>query len=334
MNNFKVFKTVHFSEEWAKQITSMHHKEHNTTKGTYMYYNVVNMNYDPKHHFYILGVLDEQVIASCFVSTFEDYINEKYIELFDEFLLSSLIVDKDYQRMGYGTKFMDSIIKILKEENAIKIAAFGCENSRKLFENFGFIKDEKRKSFGSTIPGDDSDVYYELNLESNFYMVPINKDDLNFVSASMMREFHKHFKNTENLPFILLPNGPMYRCSLMNNESFDNASVKIVRCNKIAAGYAHMYYHDFDTEYGQSDHSVHLAFYLDEVYLYRSAVKVMVEEAIEFFKSHKQNNNIECIKVNLDKYSILMERYDFYKECLLELGFIQKDNALFIKNVE
>ena len=40
MNDFKVYKTIHFPDEWAEQITLMHHKQWNTNKGTYMYYNV------------------------------------------------------------------------------------------------------------------------------------------------------------------------------------------------------------------------------------------------------------------------------------------------------
>lgn len=333
MNDFKVFKTIHFSDEWANQITAMHHKEHNTIKGTYMYYNIVNMNYDPKHHFYILGLLDNKVIASCFVSTYENYDGEKYIEHFDEYLLSSLIVDKDYQKKGYGTKFMDSIIQILKEENVVKIAAFACDSSKKLFENFGFIKDENRKNFGTTVPGDETDVYYELTLESNFYMVPLNKDDAKFVSVSKMNVFRKYFEKIDNLPVMLFPNVMMYQNALINDDSYDNALVKIVRCNKMAVGYAHMYYHDFDTEFGESDHSVHLVLYLDENYLYKSAVKVIVDDAINFYNSHKEEHNIECIKVNLDKHSILMEHYDFYKDCLLELGFTTTDKVLFIKKV-
>ena len=110
MNNFQVYKTVHFPDEWAKQITAAHHKEHATTKGTYMYYNVFNMNQDPKHNFYILGVLDNDVIASCFVQTYLFYDKEERIDHFDEFLISYLIVDKDYQKQGYGTKFLNAVI--------------------------------------------------------------------------------------------------------------------------------------------------------------------------------------------------------------------------------
>ena len=88
---------------------------------------------------------------------------------------------------------MDSIIQILKEENVVKIAAFACDNSKKLFENFGFLKDENRKNFGTTVPGDETDVYYELTLESNFYMVHLNKDDVKFVSVSKMNVFRKYF---------------------------------------------------------------------------------------------------------------------------------------------
>ena len=80
MSDFRVYKTIHFKEEWANRITEMHHKQWNTTKGTYMYYDVLNMNYDPKHHFFILGLLDNNVIASCFVSTYEDYKNDEEVK--------------------------------------------------------------------------------------------------------------------------------------------------------------------------------------------------------------------------------------------------------------
>ena len=118
MNEFKVYKTIHFSNEQANQITTMHHKYYNTTQGTYMYYNVVEMNKDPKHNFYILGLLDDQVIASLFVDTYRDYENNQRINNYDEYLISSLMVDKDYQKKGYGTKLIEATIKILKEENA------------------------------------------------------------------------------------------------------------------------------------------------------------------------------------------------------------------------
>ena len=90
MSDFRVYKTIHFKEEWANRITEMHHKQWNTTKGTYMYYDVLNMNYDPKHHFFILGLLDNNVIASCFVSTYEDYKNDECIFLLKDFKKLSL----------------------------------------------------------------------------------------------------------------------------------------------------------------------------------------------------------------------------------------------------
>ena len=178
MKDFKVYKTIHFSDEWASQNTSMFHKEYNTTKGSYMYHYVCQMNRDPKHHFYILGTLDEKVIASCFVSTYIDYIGDECIENFDEYIISGLIVDKEYQKQGYGTSFIKSVITILKEENAIKIAAFACDKSKKLFENLGFVKNDNIKTFGMTVPGDDDSVYYELNIDSNFYLSTLNKDDV------------------------------------------------------------------------------------------------------------------------------------------------------------
>ena len=210
MNDFKVYKTIHFPDLWAEQITSMHHKQWNTNKGTYMYYNVRDMNLDSKHNFYILGLLNDKVIASCFVTTYKDYEAIEQIEKYDEYLISSLIVDKDYQKQGYGTSFIKSVITILKEENAIKVAAFACDSSKRLFEKLGFVKDESITSFGSIYPGDDDAVYYELNIESNFYLSKLNKDDVRFVSESMMKEFYKHynlryFEHFEVVLYYFLP---------------------------------------------------------------------------------------------------------------------------------
>ena len=78
-----------------------------------------------------------------------------------------------------------------EEENVIKVAAFACDNSKRLFEKLGFVKDKSITSFGSTYPGDDDSVYYELNLESNFYLSKLNKDDVRFISISMNNELYK-----------------------------------------------------------------------------------------------------------------------------------------------
>ena len=335
MNDFKVYKTIHFPDEWAAQNTVMFHKEYNTTKGSYMYHYVCQMNRDPKHHFYILGTLNDKVIASCFVSTYIDYLGDECIEIFDEYIISGLIVDKDYQKQGYGTSFVRSVITILKEENATKICAFACDKSKKLFENLGFVKNEDIKTFGMTVPGDDDSVYYELNIDSNFYLSTLNKDDVWIVSMSMNREYDKFYKYQENEPFILLPNTNTYANMINGFASKENALVKTVRCNKMAVGYAHIYYSDYDdVDPKYSEHSVSLEFYLDENYLFKSAIAKMVEEAIDFYKEKIVNHNLEHIKVCLNKYTILMRRYDFYKRYLLELGFEQKDKETFILKVE
>lgn len=334
MNDFKVYKTIHFPDEWAAQNTAMFHKEYNTTKGSYMYHYVCQMNRDPKHHFYILGILNDKVIASCFVSTYIDYLGDECIENFDEYIISGLIVDKDYQKQGYGTSFLRSVITILKEENAIKICAFACDKSKKLFENLGFVKNEDIKTFGMTVPGDDDSVYYELNIDSNFYLSTLNKDDVWIVSMSMNREYDEFYKHQENEPFILLPNTNTYANMINGFASKENALVKTVRCNKMAVGYAHIYYSDYDdVDPKYSEHSVSLEFYLDENYLFKGAIAKMVEETIDFYKEKIVNHNLKHIKVCLNKYTILMRRYDFYKRCLLELGFEQIDEEIFILKV-
>ena len=335
MNDFKVYKTIHFPNEWAAQNTAMFHKEYNTTKGSYMYHYVCQMNRDPKHHFYILGTFNDKVIASCFVSTYIDYLGDECIENFDEYIISGLIVDKDYQKQGYGTSFVRSVITILKEENATKICAFACDKSKKLFENLGFVKNEDIKTFGMTVPGDDDSVYYELNIDSNFYLSTLNKDDVWIVSMSMNKEYEKFYKHQEDEPFILLPNTNTYANMINGFASKENALVKTVRCNKMAVGYAHIYYTDYDdVDPKYSEHSVSLEFYLDENYLFKGAFVKMVDEATRFCKDKKENHNLEHIKVCLNKYTILMRRYDFYKRCLLELGFQQKDKETFILKVE
>ena len=333
MNDFKVYKTIHFSDEWAEQITLMHQKQWNTNKGTYMYYNVRYMNRDPKHNFYILGVLNDKVIASCFALSYKNYELDEPIEKNDEYLISDLIVDKDYQKQGYGTSFIQSAITILKEENAIKVAAFASDNSIGLFEKLGFVKNDSIKSFGSTYPADDDSVYYELNMESNFYLSKLNKDNVRFVSKSMMDEFYKHYKcrDDDKEPYVLLPNTSTYENTIIAYASKENALVKIVRCGKMTVGYAHFYYTDYDDANPKySEHSVSLEFYLDENYLFKSALIKMLDEAMRFYKEKKENHNLEYLKVCLNKYTILMRRYDFYKRCLLELGFEQKDDELFI----
>lgn len=333
MIDFKVYKTIHFPNEWADQITLIHQKQLKENKDTYMYYNVHYMNLDSKHNFYILGVLNDKIIASCFVSSYTNYEIVEPIEKNDEYLISSLIVDKDYRRQGYGTSFIKSVITILKEENAIKVAAFASNNSKRLFEKLGFIKDESITSFGSTYPEDDDAVYYELNLESNFYLSKLNKDDVRYVSISMNNEFYKYYKcrDDDAEPYLLLPSIDKYENTIMSYVTKENALVKIVKCGQMAVGYLHVYYTDFDdVDSKYSEHSVSLEFYLDENYLFKSAIEKMVEETINFYKEKRENHNLEHVKVCLNKYTILMRRYDFYKRCLVELGFEQKDQETFL----
>lgn len=333
MDEFRIYKTVHFSKEWEEQMIAMYQKQYLSEKFTFIYYNVVDMNNDPKHSFYILGVLNNKVIACCFVNTYSNYDKDEKIHRFDEYLISSLIVDKDYQRKGYGTKLIEATIKILKEENAIKVCAFAGDNSKRLFEKLEFVKDESIKSFGTIVPGEDTDVYYELNLESNFYLAPINEADCFIVGKSMSKQLLEHIDENSNIPLSLLPSASMYKQEILKNSTYDNSLVKVVRCNKMVAGYAYMYYQDYEITWNESHHYVTLSFYLKDEYLYISAVKVIVEEVIKFYKLNKEHHNIEYIKVVLNKWTIVMSKYDFYKRCLLDLGFEQKDNELFILNV-
>ncbi len=74
--------------------------------------------------------------------------------------------------------------------------------------------------------------------------------------------------------------------------------------------------------------------YHDENYQFKDGVKVIIDEVIQFFKQNKETHNIQYIKVELSKWTILMERYNFYNRCLLNLGFEQKDKELFILKVE
>ena len=53
------------------------------------------------------------------------------------------------------------------------------------------------------------------------------------------------------------------------------------------------------------------------------------EKDPEHYKEKRENHNLEQIKVCLNKYTILMRRYDFYKRCLLASGFEQKDKETF-----
>ena len=60
----------------------------------------------------------------------------------------------------------------------------------------------------------------------------------------------------------------------------------------------------------------------------------MVDETKNFYWDIKESHHIDYLKVCLNKYTILIRRYAFYKRCLLELGFEQKDKETFILKVE
>ena len=285
------------------------------------------MNLNPKTNFFVIGLLDDKVIARCFVSNYVSYDNK--IEKNDEFLISYLVVDPLYQKQGYGTKLIDYVITLLKELNAVKVAAFTCDESKKLFKNLGFIKKEEIKEFGSTVPEDDTDIYYELRLPHNFFLAGINEKDTLLIGRLMEKELDKY---ESRIPKVLLPHKFMYKDHILNLNSQENELCKFLRCGKMLVGYTYMFYEDYDTEYG-SDHSVHLSFFIDEDYLYESAIKVMVEEAESFLNLHKNDHHLEQIKVFLNEYTIIMKRYDFYKRCLLNLGFEESDKETFIKNV-
>ena len=66
----------------------------------------------------------------------------------------------------------------------------------------------------------------------------LNKDDVRFVSKSMMNEFYKYYKcrDDDAEPYILLPNISTYENTIMAYASKENALVKTVRCGKIAVG--------------------------------------------------------------------------------------------------
>lgn len=292
-----------------------------------MYWNSYYMNLNPKNNFFVLGLLDDKVIARCFVSS---YVNCNHtIEKKDEFLISYLVVDPLFQKQGYGTRLIDYVITMLKEMNAVKVVAFACNESKKLFEILGFIARPEIKEFGGSVPGDDSDIYYELSLPHNFFLAKINEKDALLVARLMTKELSKY---DSKIPTILMPHEYMYKDHILNWNKQENEACKLLRCGKMVVGYTYMFYEDYDTESG-SDHSVHLLFFIDEDYLYESAIKVMVEEAENFLKLHRNNHHLEHIKVFLNEYSIIMKRYDFYKSCLLNLGFKELDKETFIKNV-
>ena len=150
----------------------------------------------------------------------------------------------------------------------------------------------------------------------------------------MYNKLWEYVDENLNLPFNLLPTISMYKQEILKNATYDNALVKLVRCNKMVAGYTYMYYHDYDIPNKESHHYVSVSFYLKDDYLYQSAVKAIVDEAIQFFKLNQENHNIQYIKVVLNKWTIIMKNYNFYRRCLLKLGFKQIDNELFKLYVE
>lgn len=117
-----------------------------------------------KYYFYILWILKDKVISLCFISIYTNYLEDGCIENCDEYLISSLIVVKDYQKQWFRTNFIESVIRILIEENANKDCAFAHDKSRKLFEILDFLNDEKIKSFGINVPEDVNSVKYRLKL--------------------------------------------------------------------------------------------------------------------------------------------------------------------------
>ena len=66
--------------EFEKTLTASDICNYEEVSEADMYHYVCQMNRDPKHHFYILGTLNDKVIASCFVSTYIDYLGDECIE--------------------------------------------------------------------------------------------------------------------------------------------------------------------------------------------------------------------------------------------------------------
>ena len=284
------------------------------SRDNYFGIKVREVNYCNNDAFFIVGIYNNDVIASCFVSRHED--NPTY------FLISDFYVLKEHRNKGFGSRLIDSVISILEDHNAFKIGVFVAnEISEKVFTSYGFKKDESIKNFGRVIPGSNDDVYCELKLNIDISLEEINKDNARLAGLIMAKYTKKYAKE---VPGLLRPSLIMWRNHLMNLNSLDNELALVLNCGKIVVGYTYMFYEDYD-----DNHFVSLHIVLDENHLYEEAVKVVIEKAKEFFTDNKANHRLEKIKFFVNNYCVLMDQADFYRKALLNNGFISDDNEVY-----
>ncbi len=308
-NNFKVIKTNQLSRKWADEITELSVRTFKKP-GTYLYWDISHLNADDM--FCVVGLLDDKVIARCNVWKSNDYNNHFYIE--------KLIVDSDYQKMGYGTRLIDSTITIIKDLNASKIGVY-CENrySEKIFESLDFIRHPEIKSYmGIT---DDEAVFYELNLIPDIYLVDINeedtfsKQDVLFTGILLEKEFKKQ---KIELPNVLSPHRHMYKNDIYASNKMQNEVCKILKSGKRIIGYIDMFYEDYETIF-ESDHSIYPYLFVNREYLSMDTIKVVIDEIEAWYKEKVKENKIDKILIYQDW--LLKADLDRYHKCLTELGY-------------
>ena len=320
MNNFKVIKTHHLKEEYALQITDLCQRTYKNTKGTYLFYPTRKMNEDNRQQYFILGILNDKVIAYCQIISYEKYENDDYIIDYEKVLISSFVVDVDYQKQGYGTKLIDTALTILEEDNINYVCVWALDTSKKIFERLGFNLQNGITSFGDTVPGDENSYYYEKTLSTHFRFTELTNEDAR-VLGSKMRKSLEAYKS--DMPQLLKPYNYEYQKILLEKNDSENSKVLVLKNGRLIIGYISMFYEDFE-EVDYSAHYVSFEIFLDGEYKTKTVIKLLLNEAKNYFAEISKEHNVEELIFNLS-YSVVEKDYEFYRSILEESNFKTTD---------
>lgn len=270
--------------------------------------------------FYIVGKLNNKIISCCYIIA--------HPETTDFYHITDFKVLKKYQKKGYGTRLIDSVISILTDFGAINISAFLENTSIDIFKRFGFEENKQITIFGNnskSVSPIYNCPYFELLINHDYYLDNITAD-----SSLIIERMMKYYNNKYQFNFsqIFKQNIRSYSHYLLSLNTKNNEQAFIIMNGKITCGCAYMFYQDYDYE-GQCDHSVYLYILLGENHLHLAAIKIAVEKSKEFYYLNQRIHKLDCIKCLVNEDNVIKDQLHFYRKCLSDCGFKTDDNILY-----
>lgn len=242
------------------------------------------------------------------------------------YLISDLIIDESYRNNGYGNYLIKSTIEILKELGAVKICSFAEKNaySNNIFRKLGFSSDENVHEFGvkvQTVPGDDEDLYYELNIKQEYKFDIIN-DKASAYLGNMMNMYCNEYK--DRIPMLFVKSNYDFRLNFRNMNTQENEVGYSVSIGAKMIGYIYMYTVDYDDE-----HYISLNFEFISEYINKNLFEQILRKSKEFYQSKKEDFDVREIKTYIDDSTIVKSNQKKYITILKEIGFNELNDKEF-----